>query len=84
MIITNINLKKIDSVTNIRAVVSIVLDNSFAVTDIKVIENKKGLFVAMPSKRDNDGTFHDIAHPVNSDFRNYIQNAILEEYNKID
>ncbi len=65
-----------------KAVVSITIDDEFVVHDIKVIEGVKGLFIAMPSRRAADGEFRDIAHPINSETRDHIQNIILEEYQK--
>ena len=65
-----------------KAVVSITIDDEFVVHDIKVIEGVKGLFIAMPSRKAADGEFRDIAHPINSETRDYIQNIILEEYQK--
>ena len=81
MVITDIRLNKVDS-AKVKAVASITFDECFVVTDVKVIENNKGLFVAMPSKRNSDGTFQDVAHPINTETRLYIQNSVLEEYNK--
>ena len=65
-----------------KAIVSITFDDAFAVHDIKVVEGDKGLFVAMPSKRMPDGEYKDIAHPISSDVREVIQNAVLKEYEK--
>lgn len=65
-----------------KAVVSITIDDEFVVHDIKVIEGVKGLFIAMPSRKAADGEFRDIAHPINSETRDHIQNIILEEYQK--
>ncbi len=65
-----------------KAIVSITFDDAFAVHDIKVVEGDKGLFVAMPSKRMPDGEYKDIAHPISSDVREVIQNAVLREYEK--
>ncbi len=65
-----------------KAIVSITFDEAFAVHDIKVVEGDKGLFVAMPSKRMPDGEYKDIAHPISSDVREVIQNAVLREYEK--
>lgn len=62
-----------------KAIVSITMDNEFVVHDIKVIEGEKGLFIAMPS-RAADGEYRDIAHPINSDTREMIQNIILDKY----
>lgn len=83
MVITNIRLNKVES-SKVKAVASITFDDCFVVTDVKVIENSKGLFVAMPSRKNNDGTFQDIAHPVNTETRLYIQNSVLDVYNKQD
>ena len=63
-----------------KAVVSITIDNEFVVHDIKVVEGDKGLFIAMPSRKTPDGEFKDIAHPINTDTREKIQNSILKAY----
>ena len=65
---------------NLKAIVSITLDNEFVVHDIKVIEGEKGLFIAMPSRKAADGEYRDIAHPINSSTRDKIQTIILEKY----
>src|SRR5690625_6979312 len=62
------------------AIASITFDQEFVVHDIRVIDGNNGLFVAMPSKRTPDGEFRDIAHPINSNTRAKIQDAVLEEY----
>ena len=66
-----------------KAVVSITLDNEFVVHDIKVIEGEKGLFIAMPSRKMTDGEYRDIAHPINSQTRDRIQNIILEKFDEV-
>ena len=63
-----------------KAIVSITLDNEFVVHDIKVIEGEKGMFIAMPSRKAADGEYRDIAHPINSETRDKIQNIILAKY----
>ncbi len=60
-----------------------VFENAFIVRDLKVIEGNKGLFVSMPSRRRKDGTFRDIVHPLNSDMRKNIEEAIILEYNNV-
>ena len=65
-----------------KAVVSITLDDEFVVHDIKVIEGEKGLFIAMPSRKAADGEYRDIAHPINSETRERIQQIILNEYER--
>ncbi len=64
----------------LKAFVSIVFDQCFVVTDIKVIHGPKGLFVSMPSKKRKDGTFKDIAHPLNNQMRQYLEEKILSVY----
>lgn len=66
-----------------KAIVSVTFDNEFVVHDIKVIEGKNGLFIAMPSRKTPNGEFKDITHPINTDTRQRIQDAILEEYQKV-
>ena len=63
-----------------KAVVSITIDDEFVVHDIKIIEGEKGLFIAMPSRKANDGEYRDIAHPINSGTRENIQKLILDKY----
>jgi stage V sporulation protein G len=64
----------------LKAYVTITLDNCFVVRDLKVIHGTTGLFVAMPAKRRKDGTFKDIAHPLNAGTRERMEQRILEEY----
>ena len=82
MEITDIRLKKVAKEGKMKAIVSITLDNEFAVHDIKVIEVEKGLFIAMPSRKAADGDYRDIAHPINQSTRERIQSLILAEYEK--
>ena len=82
MNITDVRVRKVDKEGKMKAVVSITIDQEFVIHDIKVIEGDRGLFIAMPSKRTADGEFRDIAHPINSETREYIQKIILESYLK--
>lgn len=82
MKITDVRVRKVEKEGKMRAVVSITIDEVFVVHDIKVIEGVKGLFIAMPSRKASDGEFRDIAHPINSETRDMIQNIILEAYQK--
>ena len=66
----------------LKAYVTITLDGCFVVRDLKVIHGNTGLFVAMPAKRRKDGTFKDIAHPLNSETRERMERAILSEYER--
>lgn len=80
MNITDVRIRKVAKEGKMKAVVSITLDDEFVVHDIKVIEGDKGLFIAMPSRRTGDGEYRDIAHPINSNTRDRIQQVILKEY----
>ena len=80
MQITDVRVRRLADDGKMKAVVSITIDNEFAVHDIKVIEGENGLFVAMPSRRTANEEYRDIAHPINSDVRNYVQSKILEKY----
>lgn len=66
----------------LKAYVTITLDACFVVRDLKVINGNTGLFVAMPAKRRKDGTFKDIAHPLNSETRERMEKTILAEYER--
>lgn len=80
MQITDVRIRKVEKEGNMKAVVSITIDEEFVVHDIKVIEGDKGLFIAMPSRKAADGEYRDIAHPINSDTRERIQTLILQKY----
>ena len=82
MRITDVRIRKIAKEGKMKAVVSITLDDEFVVHDIKVIEGEKGLFIAMPSRRTTTGEYKDIAHPINSQTREQIQEMILNEYQR--
>ena len=56
------------------------MSKDYSVSDIKVIEGEKGVFVAMPSRKSATGEYRDIAHPINSETRDYVQKIILEKY----
>ena len=83
MEITDVRIRKISTDTKMRAIVSVTFDNEFVVHDIKVIEGKEGLFIAMPSRKTPNGEFKDITHPINTETRQRIQDSILREYEKV-
>jgi stage V sporulation protein G len=83
MQITDVRIRKIDKEGKMKAVVSITIDDEFVVHDIKIIEGEKGMFIAMPSRKANDGEYRDIAHPINSGTRGMIQNLILKKYEEV-
>ncbi len=80
MNITDIRVRKMTKEGKMKAVVSITIDGVFVVHDIKVVEGDKGLFIAMPSRKAADGEYRDIAHPINSETRGFIQEKVLEAY----
>lgn len=79
MEITDVKVIPVDD-EKLKAFVSIVFDQCFVVTDIKIIHGPKGLFVSMPSKKRKDGTFKDIAHPLNNQMRQYLEERVLSVY----
>jgi stage V sporulation protein G len=79
MEITDVKVIPVDD-EKLKAFVSIVFDQCFVVTDIKIIHGPKGLFVSMPSKKRKDGTFKDIAHPLNNQMRQYLEDKVLTVY----
>lgn len=81
MEITEVRVVLVDD-PKLKAYVSITLDGCFVIRDLKVIDGGDGLFVAMPSKRRKDGTFKDIAHPLNAETRERFENTILDEYER--
>ena len=83
MNITDVRIRKISAEGKIKDIVSVTFENQFVVHDIKVIEGQNGLFIAMPSRKTPDGEFKDIAHPINTETREQIQKAILDEYEKV-
>ena len=83
MEITDIRIRRVDADSKMKAVVSVTFDDEFVVHDIKIIEGQNGLFIAMPSRKMGEGDFRDIAHPLKSETRNKIKDAIFAEYEKL-
>ncbi|MEW6172477.1 MAG: septation regulator SpoVG [Bacillota bacterium] len=81
MQITDVKIRKILNEGKMKAIVSVTFDNVFVVHDIKVVEGKSGLFVAMPSRRVPNGDFRDVAHPITTDARKLLEDAVLKAYN---
>ncbi len=82
MTITDVRVRKVTKEGKMKAVVSVTIDDEFVVHDIKVIDGEKGLFIAMPSRKTASGEYRDIAHPINSQTRERMQEIILAEYEK--
>jgi stage V sporulation protein G len=66
----------------LRAFASITFDDCFVIRGLKVIEGNTGLFIAMPSRRRPDGTYQDIAHPINNETRDMLEREVLQVYNR--
>ncbi len=83
MNITDVRVSMVEDKTKkLRAFVSIVIDGCFFISDIKIIEGEKGLFLSMPSKRRRDGTFKDVAHPINTETRKMMEDVIFAKYHE--
>jgi len=82
MNITDIRIRKTYEEGRLRALVSLTLDGVIAIHDIKVIDGPERLFVAMPSRRDEQGIFRDICHPITAEARKELESFILEHYHE--
>ena len=80
MQITDVKIKKIGGQERLRAVASITIDDAFVVHELRVIDGLNGLFVAMPSRRIDEMSFRDIAHPINVETRKMIEDMVLAKY----
>ena len=82
MEITDIKIRKFMTEGRLRAIVSITIDGMLAVHDIKVVQGDERLFIAMPSRKDENGMFRDIVHPIVPEGRKMIEDSVLEAYQK--
>lgn len=80
MVITDIKIRKVFDDSPMKAIVSVTFDNQLAVHDIKVINTKDKLFIVMPSRKNPEGTYRDIVHPITADFRAFLEKAVIEAY----
>ena len=83
MQVTDVRVRMVSKDSKMKAVVSITLDNEFVVHDIKIIDGQNGLFIAMPSRKVGEGDFRDVAHPLKSETRAKIKDAIFAEYDRL-
>ena len=82
MQITDVKIRKVfDDADPMKAIASVTFDGQLAVHDIKVIYAKEKYFIVMPSRKNPDGTFRDIVHPINSGFRAELEDAVIAAYN---
>ena len=82
MDITEVRVFPVTNEERLKAYATITIDHSFLIRDLRVISGNTGLFVAMPSRKLKDGTFKDIAHPLNSETRQMIETKVLAEYER--
>ncbi len=83
MKITSVNVRKIEKEgSRMKGIASILIDDCFAVHDIRIIEGDNGLFIAMPSRKTAAGSYRDIAHPINPEVRSMFEEAIINAYNE--
>lgn len=83
MQITDIRVRKLfDNERPLKAVVSVTFDGQLAVHDIKVIYAGGRYMVVMPGKKAMDGSFRDIAHPINQEFRAELESGVMDAYDK--
>ena len=85
MKITSVNVRKVEKEdSRMKGIASVLIDDCFAVQDIRIIEGDNGLFIAMPSRKTATGGYRDIAHPINAETRKMFEDAVLEAYEKED
>lgn len=83
MHITEVNVTPINNEKKLKGFASIVFDNCFVVSDIKIIETARSAFLSMPSKKASNGKFRDVAHPLNAETRKMIEDRVFEEYETV-
>jgi len=82
MEVTDVRVFPVDE-EKLRAYVTITFDHCFVIKDLKIIQGTTGFFISMPSKKRKDGTYKDIAHPINNETRRMIEKKIIAEYEKV-
>ena len=81
MQITDIKIRKVFDEGPMKAIVSVTFDGQLAVHDVKVINARDKFFIVMPSRKNPDDTYRDIVHPINAEFRNMLEEAVISAYN---
>ena len=85
MEITSVKIRKVEREgSRMKGIASVLLDDCFAVHDIRIIEGDNGLFIAMPSRKTPAGEYRDIAHPISQEVRTMFEKAILDAYDKAE
>ncbi len=80
MQITDVRVRKVFEEGPMKAIVSVTFDNELALHDVKVINAREKYFVVMPSRKNPDGTYRDIVHPINATSRNMLESAVINAY----
>ncbi len=80
MTITDIKIRKLFDDGPMKAIVSVTFEGALAVHDIKVIHARDKFFIVMPSRKNPDGTYRDIVHPINMEFRQQVETAVIDAY----
>ncbi|MDD3957929.1 MAG: septation regulator SpoVG [Candidatus Izemoplasmatales bacterium] len=83
MLITEVRAKRVNGDNRLVGIAAITIDECFVVHELRIIEGKNGLFVAMPSRKMPNGEFKDVAHPINTETRSAIERAVLEAFEKL-
>jgi stage V sporulation protein G len=84
MQITDIRVRKLTGEGKLKAYVTVTFDDCFVVHNVKIIEGKSGVFIAMPSRKTRAGEYKDVAHPIHPEFRAELQQKILDKYDSGD
>lgn len=84
MEITDIRIRRVTSEGKLKAYVTVTFDDCFVIHNVKIIEGKTGVFIAMPSRKTKTGEYKDIAHPISPDFRSRLQDTIVAAYDRGD
>ena len=80
MEITDVRVRKVTGEGKLKAYVTVTFDNCFVIHNVKIIEGKNGVFIAMPSRKTRAGEYKDVAHPIHPEFRAELQRQILDKY----
>ncbi len=84
MKVTNVRVKKIENKNRLKAVATITFNECFVIHELRLIEGKNGLFVAMPSKKNTQGEFRDVCHPITKELREQIEEAVIKTYDETE
>ena len=83
MKITEVRAKRIRGNNRLKGIAAITIDECFVIHELRIIDGKNGLFVAMPSRKMPNGEYKDVAHPINTETRSMIENEVLETFNAL-